>query len=61
MCVTQPRGVHDGSEFKVSNLYKRLKDWKTLQERVFLVKGVKFTPYIIGDSTYPIQTYLQKF
>ncbi len=60
VCAKQLVGVHNGSQFKVSNLYKQLKDWKTLQERVHLVRGVKSTPYIIGDLAYPIWTYLQK-
>jgi hypothetical protein len=31
-----------------------------LQKLVLLVRGVRCTPYIIGDSSYPIWTYLQK-
>jgi len=27
---------------------------------VLMVRGVKGTPYIIGNSFYPIQTYLKK-
>jgi hypothetical protein len=60
VCARQLKGVHDGSQFKVSNLYKQLKDRNFLQELVILLNGVRSTPYIIGDSAYPIWTYLQK-
>ncbi len=30
MCVGQPRGVHDGGQLKVFNLYKQLKDQEIL-------------------------------
>jgi hypothetical protein len=54
LCARQPTGVHDGGQFKVFSLYKQLKDREILQKLVFLVKGVRCTPYIIGDSSYPI-------
>jgi len=60
VCARQVGGVHDGSQFKVFNLYKQLKDWNFLQEHVLLIIGVKSTPYIIRYSTYLIWTYLQK-
>lgn len=60
VCAKQPMGVHDGGQFKVFSLYRQLRDWEFLQELVLLVRGVKCTPYIISDSSYPIWAYLQK-
>ncbi len=54
VCVRQPRGVHDGGQFKVFSLYRQLRDREILQKLVLMVRGVRCTPYIIGDSSYPI-------
>jgi hypothetical protein len=54
VCVKQSKGVHDTNQFRVCSLYKQLGNQKILQELVFLIKGVRCTSYLIGDSTYPI-------
>jgi hypothetical protein len=54
VCVGQPRGIHDGGQFKVFNLYRQIRDREILQKLVFLVRSVRYTPYILGDSSYPI-------
>ena len=60
VCASQPGGVHDGGQFKVSSLYKSLRRREILQEPVVSVGGIQCTPYLIGDSAYPIRTYLMK-
>jgi len=60
VCIGQPRGMHDGEQFKVSSLYKSLKRHDILQEPRLLVGDVECTLYLIGDSAYPIRTYLHK-
>ena len=60
VCAGQPGGVHDGGQFKSSSLYQQLRDRSILQQPVVNVGGKMCTPYLIGDSAYPIRTYLQK-
>jgi hypothetical protein len=54
VCVGQPRGIHDDGQFKVFSLYRQIRDRGILQKLVILVRSVRCTPYIIGDSFYPI-------
>jgi len=42
------------------SVYRQLRSREILQKPMMVVRGVKCTPYIIGDATYPIQQYLQK-
>jgi hypothetical protein len=60
VCAGQPGGVHDGGQFKISSLYRDLKNRDILQEPEVLIRGTTCTPYLIADSAYPIRTYLQK-
>ena len=60
VCASQPGGVHDGGQFKVSSLYRSLKRREILQDPVVSIGGVRCTPYLIGDAAYPIRTYLIK-
>lgn len=56
----QPGGCADGGAFKLSSLYRSLRHRLILQEPVIDVRGVEVFPYIIGDSAYPIRSYLLK-
>jgi hypothetical protein len=58
ICVSQPRGVHDGGQFKRCSLYAQLRFWEILQKPVVTTQGMKCTPFLISDATYPICTYL---
>jgi hypothetical protein len=54
VCANEPGGIHDGGQFKMFNVYRQLKNREILQELVVVVRGVRCTPYIVGDATYPI-------
>jgi hypothetical protein len=58
MCVGQLGVILDDYQFKVSSLCKWLKKPRNFARTYFTIKGVKCTPYMIGDSNYPIWTYL---
>ncbi len=43
----------------MSNLYRDLRNHDILQEPIVEVSGMKCTPYLIANSTFPIHIYLQ--
>ncbi len=58
--TSKPRRVTNGGSFKLSSLYKELKFQEILMELVIDVGGVQMYRYLLGDTTYPLQTYLMK-
>jgi hypothetical protein len=60
VCAGCPGGVHDGGQFKTSSLYQQLRRQQVLQHPQIMVRGLTVKPYLIGDSAYPICTYLMK-
>jgi hypothetical protein len=60
ICVGQLGKVHDGGQFKRSNLYAQLRSQEIFQKLVVIIQNMRCTPFLIGDATYPICTYLQK-
>ena len=52
--------MHDGGQFKVSNLYRNLKNQEILQDPLMVIGDIRCTLYLIGDSVYPIRPYLIK-
>ena len=58
--VPNTGGVHNGGQFKVSSLYRDLRNRDILQSPIVNVRRKRCTPYLIGDSAYPIRPYLQK-
>jgi hypothetical protein len=55
--ASQPREVVEGGSFKLSSLYRELRLWIFLTEPVTDVGGMQVYPYLLGDVTYPLQTY----
>ncbi len=60
ICASQPTRAHDGGQFKRCRLYAQLRFQKILQKLIGITQGMKSTPFLISDATYPIYTYLQK-
>ncbi len=54
VCANQPSGIHDGGQFKMSNVYRQLKNLEILQKPMVVVRVERCTSYIIGDAIYPI-------
>ena len=52
--------MHDGRQFKLSSLYQQLRNRKILQDPLVVVGGMRCTPNLIANSTYPICPYLMK-
>ena len=49
--------MHDDGQFKLSSLYRQLRNWEILQNPLVVVGGMRCTPYLIVDSAYPIYPY----
>ena len=61
ICVGWPGSVHDARIFVNSSIYKRITEDKLIESTGFrTILGQHITPCIIGDSAYPMQTWLLK-
>lgn len=60
VCCMAPGGAHDASHFMTSNLYQKIKEGLSLQEPVLTVEGRDVSPYMVGDSAYPIRPFCMK-
>jgi hypothetical protein len=60
VCVGCLGGVHDRGQFKTSSLYKQLRRQQILQHPQITVGQLTIKPYLVGNSAYPIRTYLMK-
>ena len=52
--------MHDGKQFKLSSLYRQLRDREILQDPLVVVGHMKCIPYLIAVPAYPIRPYLMK-
>ena len=55
-----PGSVHDARVFSHSSVYKKITEHTLLPDRTITVNGVSIPLYLIGDSAYPLQTWLMK-
>ena len=55
-----PGSVHDARVFAHSTLYQLGTDKKLLPDMRKVIEGTEVSPYIIGDSAYPLLTWLMK-
>lgn len=60
LCCMAPGGAHDASHFMTSNLYQKIKDGVCLQQPVITVEGREVSPFMVGDSAYPIRPFCVK-
>ena len=58
--VGWPGSVHDARVFSQSSIYKKITQHTLLPDRTITINGVSIPLYLIGDSAYPLQTWLMK-
>jgi hypothetical protein len=60
VCVRCPGGAHDAFHLRDSDLWAHLRAGQILQEPVISIQGKDIKPYIVGDSAYPLMSFLLK-
>jgi hypothetical protein len=60
VCVRCPGGTHDATHLRESDLWQKLRAHEVLQEPVINVGGKEVKPFIVGDSAYPLSSFLLK-
>ena len=60
VCIGWPGSVHDARVFAHSNLYKKSTHGHLIPNKLVTISGVCVPLYMIGDSTYPMQSWLMK-
>jgi hypothetical protein len=60
VCVRCPGGTHDAAHLRESDLWGSLRAHEILQEPVINVGGRNITPFIVGDSAYPLSAFMLK-
>jgi len=60
ICVGWPGSVHDARVFVHSNLYKKITDSQLIPDKSERISSVDVPLYMIGDSAYPMQSWLMK-
>ncbi|XP_065892383.1 uncharacterized protein [Dysidea avara] len=60
ICVGWPGSVHDARVFSHSNLYSKITRGQLLPDKPELISGISVPLFMIGDSAYPLQSWLLK-
>jgi len=60
VCVGWPGSVHDARVFALSTLYDEIEHKHILPNNTITVSRVQVPLYMIGDSAYPLKTWLMK-
>ena len=60
LCIGWPGSVHDACVFSNSTLYSKVNNGELLQGDVLHVSGGTIPVYLIGDSAYPLLSWLIK-
>ena len=60
LCIGWPGNVHDASVFSDSMLYSKITNGELLQGRELTVRGGTIPVFLIGDSAYPLSSWLIK-
>ena len=60
VCIRWPGSVHDARVFTHSNLCKKITHRHLVPNKSITISGVQVPLYMIGDSAYPMQSWLMK-
>ncbi|MCO5613709.1 hypothetical protein L7F22_067987 [Adiantum nelumboides] len=60
VCCMGPGGAHEAAHFVTSNLYQKVKDGLSLQEPLATLENKELTPFMVGDSAYPLRPFVIK-
>ena len=60
ICVGWAGSVHDARVFVHSPLYTKITEEQLLPNKTLTVNGIEVPLFLIGDSAYPLQTWLMK-
>lgn len=60
VCARQPGGCHDATHLRSSQIWEQLRRGAALEEPVLNIEGKQVKPYIVGDSAYPLMSFLLK-
>lgn len=55
-----PGSMHDSRVLRNSNIYQRIVNGELLQEPTMTIENREIKPYLVGDSAYPLSTWLLK-
>ena len=60
VCCNMHGGTHDATHVRKSSLWSKLKTGETMSTPICQMEGKEVTPYLLGDSAYPIRPRLLK-
>ena len=60
VCCNMLGGTHDATHLRKSSLWCKLKIGELMNRPICQVEEREVTPYLLGDSTYPIRPWLLK-
>jgi hypothetical protein len=60
VCARQPGSCHDATHLRSSQIWEQLRGGQVLEEPVISIEGKNVKPYIVGDSAYPLMSFLLK-
>ena len=60
ICIGWPGSVHDARVFVHSPIYTLITEQDLLPNKTLTMNGINVPLYLIGDSAYPLQTWLMK-
>lgn len=60
VCARQPGGCHDATHLRTSSIWEQMRGGTVLEEPIINIGGKNVKPYIVGDSAYPLMSFLLK-
>lgn len=60
ICIGWPGSVHDARVFVHSPIYSQITEEDLLPDKPMSINGINVPLFLIGDSAYPLQTWLMK-
>lgn len=60
VCARQPGGCHDATHLRSSSIWAQMRGGQVLEEPIVRIEGKDVKPFIVGDSAYPLMSFLLK-